>query len=115
MSSDSHYSPEGKYKEKTAVNHIWQLLDRNEVLSEVMRDWPGINSVTVQDNSILSYDPDGGSIPLGFAYFLIRDLRDTTISQCVDRAARYLSGPNVDKYPETSSIILHSFLEIYTG
>lgn len=79
-----------------------------------MRDWPGFNAVALLEKIIPPQDPDAGPMPFGFAYFLTKDLRDMTIVQRVVRAARYMSAPNVQKYPETWLNILHAFLVLYT-
>lgn len=113
--SSSKSNPAGETTDQIAIDLIWDLLDRSDVLPDLVTTWPGINAVAVREKLIPLFDPDAGPMPTGFAYFLIKDLRDMSISQRVDRAARFLSSLNVERYSDTWINLLHSFLVIYTG
>lgn len=112
--SDPKTSSDGETKEQVAIDLIWDLLDRNEVLPDLITAWPGINAVAVLEKLIRSFDTDAGSMPPGFAYFLLKDLRDMTTTQIVDRAARHMPASNVKKYPKTWLNLLHFVLVLYT-
>lgn len=93
---------------------VWDLLDRDEVLSDLVTTWPGVNAVALRSKLIPAHDPEAGPMPLGFAHFLVKDLRHIPLPRRVDRAARYMSSTVIDKIHTTWVNIIHSFLVVYT-
>lgn len=94
-------------KEQMTIDLIRDLLDRNEVFPDLITLWPGTNVVEVCQKLITSFDTNVEAIPPGFAYFLLKDLLDMTITRRVDRAARYISTLKVEKFLQTWLSILH--------
>ena len=52
-------------------------------------------------------------MPIGFTYFISKDLRDIKLESLVDRAARYMSEPVINKMNPTWVNIIHGFLVVY--
>ena len=105
----------GESKDDVSIDLIWQLLDRDDVLSDLITDWPGVNAVAVRTKLIPLHDPEAGPMPLGFAHFLVKDLRSIPLPRRVDRAARYMSSSVIEKFHATWVNIIHSFLVVYTN
>lgn len=54
-------------------------------------------------------------MPLGFAYFLKRDICEPILAHRSDRIARYISRSAVTKYNDAWQCILYSLLIVYTN
>ena len=111
MSSGSTNQGESKYD--VAIDLIWDLLDRYEFLPELVTHWPSVNAVAVLTKLVPIHDPEAGPMPLGFAHFLVKDLRSIPLTRRVHRAARYMSSSFVEKFHATWVNIIHSFHVVY--
>lgn len=110
MSTKKSSSSVGKSKEKLAVDLISNFFNCDAVLPENVTEWPGVNALAIRDKIILAHDPSAGLMPLGFAYFIQKDLHRLKMQFRVDRAARYMSEPVINAMHQTRRNILHSFL-----
>lgn len=53
-----------------AVDVIWDLLDREYILPELVAHWPGVNAITVRNQPIPAHDSYAGAMPIAFAYHI---------------------------------------------
>lgn len=102
-------------KDGVAVDLLWQLLDRDNVLPDFLTEWPRVNAVAVRTKLISLHDPEADPMLHGFAHFFVKDFRSIPLLQCVDRVALYTSSPVIVKLHTTWVNIIHSFLVIYTN
>lgn len=80
------------------LDPIWDLLDRDVPLPDLVEDWPGINAVALQTQLVPTHDPSAGPMPLGFAYFLTKDPCPYRIANRVHRATKYMNESNLTKF-----------------
>lgn len=86
------------------------LLDRDTKLGiDLQPHWSGDNALVYQSMLIPLFDPSAEHIPIGFAQFLSKDTRESTLSQRTDRVARSMSESVVSKYRKLGLISFFSF------
>lgn len=95
-------------KESVAVELLCELLDRQEVHTELILDWAVTDVIAIQKHMNPSHYLNSGAIPLGLAYSLVTNLRTLKLPQRVDRAARYMFEPLIHTYHATWINMIHA-------
>lgn len=108
-------SPATSPSAQDQIDLIWDILDRDKILPDLVADWPGINAVAPRDHLISLHDQDAGPMPISFACFLTKDPCPYSSAHNVDRDAKYMNESNLPKFHTAWVNITHSFLVTYTN
>lgn len=54
---------------------IWSVFDRESMLPSDVASWPRSDALTIRKHLVPPQDPSAGPMPVGFAYFIQRELR----------------------------------------